>query len=110
MRVYETLTHCMSIEEEVDRKPWYYDIFQYVKNRQYVERIFENDKKTLRKMLMGFFSYREIWYKKGKYQMLLRYLETKKVRKVLEEVHERTYESHVTGHMTINQFMRVGYY
>ena len=26
MRLNETLTHCAQIEDEVDKKPWYYDI------------------------------------------------------------------------------------
>ena len=31
MSIKEELTHCSYIKEEVDRKPWYYDILQYIK-------------------------------------------------------------------------------
>ena len=33
MSIKEELTHCSHIEEEVDEKPWYYDVLQYVKDR-----------------------------------------------------------------------------
>ena len=35
MRIKEGPAHCMQIEEEANRKPWYYDILLYVKDRQY---------------------------------------------------------------------------
>ena len=31
--IKEEPTHCFHIEEEVDGKPWYHDILQYVKDR-----------------------------------------------------------------------------
>ena len=54
MRIKEEPAHCMQIEDEVDRKPWYYDILQSVKNRQYSDHVFENDKRILRRLAMGF--------------------------------------------------------
>ena len=30
MSIKEEPTHCLHIEEEVDGKPWYYDVLQYV--------------------------------------------------------------------------------
>ena len=35
MSIKEESTHCLHIEEEVDGKPWCYDVLQYVKDRQY---------------------------------------------------------------------------
>ena len=32
MSMKKELTHCLHIEEEVDEKPWYHDILQYVKD------------------------------------------------------------------------------
>ena len=45
MRLNETPTHCAQIEGEVDRKPWYYDIRQYIKDQQYPKHASENDKR-----------------------------------------------------------------
>ena len=69
MSVYKALAHYLNIEEEANEKRWYYDILQYVKNQQYLEKISKNDKMTLRKISMRFFSNGEILYKKGKDQM-----------------------------------------
>ena len=33
MSIKEELAHCSYLEEEVDEKPWYYDILQYSTNR-----------------------------------------------------------------------------
>ena len=33
MRLKETLTHYAQIEDEVDGKPWYYDIQCYIKSQ-----------------------------------------------------------------------------
>ena len=48
MSIKEEPTHCSHIEKEVDGKPWYYDVLQYVKNRQYPDHAFENDKRMLK--------------------------------------------------------------
>ena len=32
MRLNETPAHCAQIEDEMDGKPWYYDIQRYIKN------------------------------------------------------------------------------
>ena len=49
MRLQETPVYCAYIEEEVDGKPWYYDIQRYVKDQQYPKPAFENDKRILRR-------------------------------------------------------------
>ncbi|RDX67001.1 Pol polyprotein, partial [Mucuna pruriens] len=50
------LAYCQVIEEEADRKPWYHDIKQYLKNKEYPHGASENNKKTLRRMARGFFN------------------------------------------------------
>ena len=67
MSLKEEPTHCSHIEEEVNGKPWYYDILQYVKDRQYPDHASENDKKILRRLAMGFLQDGEVLYKKGKH-------------------------------------------
>ncbi|XP_006589997.1 uncharacterized protein LOC114371530 [Glycine soja] len=47
--------YCHLVEEELDGKPWYYDIKKYIKSREYSPSDLENDKRTLRRLLMNFF-------------------------------------------------------
>ena len=65
MSIKEEPTHCSQIKEEVDGKPWYYDILQFVKGRRYPYHVSENDKRILRRLAMGFLLDREVLYKKG---------------------------------------------
>ncbi|WRX28660.1 Ribonuclease H domain - like 10 [Theobroma cacao] len=55
LKVREVFAHCLNVEEEVDGKPWYHDIMQYIKHQVYPENVTNNDKRTLRKLAMGFF-------------------------------------------------------
>ena len=54
MRIKEEPTHCLHIEEEVDENLWYYNILQYVKDRQYPDYASENDKRILRRLAIRF--------------------------------------------------------
>ncbi|KAE8654932.1 No pollen germination related 2 [Hibiscus syriacus] len=87
MQVYEILAHCYSVEEEVDGKPWYYDILQYIKNQSYPQNASEIDKRTLRRMAAGYFLDGETMYRRSNYQMLLRCLNTSEARSIIEKVH-----------------------
>ena len=65
MSVYDAPMHYLNMEKETNGKPWYYDIFQYLKSQQYVENISKNDKRTLKRFSIGFFSDGDILYKRG---------------------------------------------
>ncbi|KAK5844210.1 hypothetical protein PVK06_000346 [Gossypium arboreum] len=54
MSIYEVPAHCFSIEKEPDGRPWFHDILEYVKNQMYPEQVNENDKRTIRRMAVGF--------------------------------------------------------
>ena len=43
----DTQAYCLNVEEEYDGKPWYYDIKQYIKYKEYPEGASTNDKSTL---------------------------------------------------------------
>ena len=110
MRIKEKPVHCLHIEEEVDGKPWYYDILQYVKDRQYPDHASENDKRILKRLAMGFLLDGEVLYKKGKDQILLRCVNSSKANKIVEEIHEGVCGTHANGHKMARQVMRVSYY
>ena len=54
MKLNETLAHCTQIEDEMDGKPWYYEIQCYIRNQQYLKHASENDKRILRRLSANF--------------------------------------------------------
>ncbi|WRX23660.1 Reverse transcriptase domain - like 10 [Theobroma cacao] len=106
----ECLAHYSSVEEEVDRKPWYHDIVHYLKFQQYPEQSSKNDKKTIKRLAMNFFLDGDILYRRSRDQVLLRCVDSAEARKIVEEVHEGICGAHASGHMLARQVMRVGYY
>ncbi|WRX13925.1 Integrase [Theobroma cacao] len=110
LEVREVSAHCLNVEEEVDGKPWYHDIMQYIKHQTYPENVTDNDKRTLRRLAMGFFLSGEVLYKKSRDQVLLRCVDVAEANKIMKEVHEGTCGAHANGHMLARQIMRAGYY
>ena len=66
LEVRESQAHYACIQEEPDGNPWYHDILRNIRDQQYPKIANDNDKRTLRRLAMGFFLNREILYKKGK--------------------------------------------
>ncbi|KAA3472692.1 gag/pol polyprotein [Gossypium australe] len=110
MSIYEVPAHCFSIEKEAEGQPWFQDILEYVKNQRYPEQANENDKKTIRRMAVGFVLDGGILYKRGKDQVLLRCVDAVEARQILEEVHEGVCGTHANGFTMARQIMRLGYY
>ncbi|KAK5824285.1 hypothetical protein PVK06_019056 [Gossypium arboreum] len=112
MSIYETSAHCYSIEEdkEKDDHPWYHNILQYIKNREYLDQADENDKKTLRRLAIDYILDGEILYKRRKDQVLLRCVVAVEAKRILEEVHEGICGTHANGFTMARQIMRFGYY
>ncbi|KAK5786660.1 hypothetical protein PVK06_041298 [Gossypium arboreum] len=112
MSIYETLAYSYSVEEdeEKDDHPWYHNILQYVKNREYPNQADENDKKMLRRLAIDYVLDGEILYKRRKDQVLLRCVEAVEAKRILEEVHEGICGTHANGFTMARQIMRFGYY
>ena len=66
LEVRESQAHYICVQGEPDGNPWYHDILRYIKGQQYLELANDNDKRTLRKLAMGFFLDGDILYKKSK--------------------------------------------
>ena len=88
MKSHEHPAYCSFIEEESDGKPWYFDIKQYLKNREYPEGASKNDKRMLRRLAIKFFLNREVLYKRNHDMMLLSCIDAKEAELILKEVHE----------------------
>ncbi|XP_017980973.1 PREDICTED: uncharacterized protein LOC108663007 [Theobroma cacao] len=110
LEVREVSVHCLNVEEEVDGKPWYHDIMPYIQHQAYPENVTDNDKRTLRRLAMGFFLSGEVLYKRSPDQVLLRCVDITEDNKIMKEVHEGTCGAHANGHMLARQIMRAGYY
>ncbi|RDX65958.1 putative protein K02A2.6, partial [Mucuna pruriens] len=82
-------------EEQVDGKPWYHDIWEYLREGVHPPRATENDKRTLRRLAAGFF---------------LSCMDDQEAQEIMEEVHEGTFDTHANGHALAHKILRVGYY
>ena len=110
LEVRESQAHYACIHEEPDGNLWYHDILRYIKDQQYPKIVNDNDKRTLRRLVMGFFLDEKVLYKKSKDQILLRCVDTSKTKKIMHEIHERVCGTHANGHIMARQITRAGYY
>ncbi|XP_019427126.1 PREDICTED: uncharacterized protein LOC109335449 [Lupinus angustifolius] len=57
--------HCCALEVEQDGKPWYYDIKVYIQKYEYPIGASKTDKRTLRRLVMGFSLDGDVLYKRN---------------------------------------------
>ena len=110
LEVQESQVHYACIQEEPDGNPWYHDILRYVKNQQYPDLANDNDKRTLRRLAIGFFLDKEVLYKKSKNQILLKCVDATEAKKIVHEIHEGICGTHASEHVMARQIMRFRYY
>jgi len=104
------LAHCCLIEEEQDRKPWYFDIKRYIKDKEYPQEASNNDKRTLRILAADFFLSGNILYTRNHDMVLLRRVDAREAEQMLVEVHEGSFGTHANEHAMARKILRVGYY
>ena len=66
LEVWEWQAYCACIQKEPDENPLYHDILKYIRDQQYPELSIDNDKRTLKRLVMVFFLDGEVLYKKRK--------------------------------------------
>ncbi|RDY01468.1 hypothetical protein CR513_15197, partial [Mucuna pruriens] len=66
----------------------------------------ENDKRTLGRLVAGFFLSRAILYKRSINWNLLRYVDKQEAKGIMEEVHEGTFDTHTNGHVLACKILR----
>ncbi|XP_057975927.1 uncharacterized protein LOC131163347 [Malania oleifera] len=96
--------------EEADGKSWFYDIKTYIQKNEYPEGVASNDRKTIRRLAMGFFSDGKVLYKRNHDMTLLRCVEAKEVRQVMREVHKGVCGTHAGGHSLAQKILKSKYY
>jgi len=110
MKSHEEPAYCHFIEEESDGRPWYFDIKRYLKTREYPEEASENDKRTLRRLATSFILSGDVLYKRNHDMVLLRCVDAKEAKSILEEVHGGTFDTHMNGHSMARKILRAGYF
>ena len=110
MQSHEDPVYCHFIEEEVDGKPWYFDIKRYLQSREYPESATENDKRMLRRLASGFVLNGDVLYKRNHDMVLLRCVDANEAESILQEVHEGTFGTHMNGHSMARKILRAGYF
>jgi len=110
MRSHEHPAYCHFITEELDGKPWYFDIKQYLKDREYPETATENDKRMLRRLVANFLLSGDVLYKRNRNMVLLKCFDAKEAELILREVHEGTFGTHMNDHSMARKILRAGYF
>ncbi|XP_075084777.1 uncharacterized protein LOC142168024 [Nicotiana tabacum] len=102
--------YCNTIEVEPDGEPWYHDIKQFLKAREYPEHANRDQKRTIRRLSNGFFLSGEILYKRTLDLNLLRCVDAKEAEMIMNEVHSGVCGPHMNGYVLAKKILRVGYY
>ncbi|TYK16440.1 uncharacterized protein E5676_scaffold21G002380 [Cucumis melo var. makuwa] len=100
--------YCMNVGN--DNKPWYFDIKEYIKCREYPYEALENDKRTIRRLAMNFFLSGEVLYKRNHDMVLLRCVDEEEAKQIMTDIHEGICGTHANGHTMARQILRSGYY
>ncbi|XP_070047520.1 uncharacterized protein [Nicotiana tomentosiformis] len=99
-----------SSSSEPDGEPWYCDIKQFMKTREYPEHANKNQKRTIRRLSNGFFLSGEILYKRTPNLNLLRCLDAKETEMIMNEVHSGVCGPHMNGYVLAKKILWAGYY
>ncbi|XP_057948331.1 uncharacterized protein LOC131144003 [Malania oleifera] len=109
IRMHREPAYCI-MTEEADGKPWFHDIKTYNQWKEYPIGAFNNDRKTIRRLAMGFFLDGEILYKRNHDMTLLGCVELQEARQIIQEVHDGVCGTHAGGHSLAQKILRSGYY
>ncbi|XP_057975984.1 uncharacterized protein LOC131163409 [Malania oleifera] len=78
-KLQSELAYC-AVTEETDERPWFHDIKTYIQKNKYLEEDSNNDRKTIRRLAMGFFLDEEVLYKRNHNITLLQSVEVQEER------------------------------
>ncbi|RDX76530.1 hypothetical protein CR513_43467, partial [Mucuna pruriens] len=86
VRQHTKMAHCQQVGEvEIDGKPWYHDDEEYLKRGIYPTKATENDKRTLRRLAIGFLLSRIILYKRSVDSTLLHCVDDCEAQEIMEK-------------------------
>ncbi|XP_057993030.1 uncharacterized protein LOC131174020 [Hevea brasiliensis] len=102
----DELTYYLMMDEEIDGKPWYHDIQQYIKTREYPPGANKNERRMIRRLALGYFPSGEIMYRRNFNGELLRCVDANEAKRILFETHEGNCATHANGHMMAKQILQ----
>ncbi|RDX76481.1 hypothetical protein CR513_43525, partial [Mucuna pruriens] len=92
-------------DENANAISWYHDIKGYLEKGVYPPEAIKNDKRMLRRLVAGFFLSGTILYKRAADGMLLRCVDKKEAKEIMEEIHEGTFGTHSNGHALAHKIL-----
>ncbi|XP_070018064.1 uncharacterized protein [Nicotiana sylvestris] len=110
VKIYDQPAYCAHVEEEVDGKPWFHDIMEYLVKGEYLELANPTQKCTLRRFSNNFFHSGGILYRRTPDLGLLRCVDVKEASKLLEEIHVGTCSPHMNGFVLAKKIFRASYF
>ncbi|XP_055800333.1 uncharacterized protein LOC129869721 [Solanum dulcamara] len=110
VKLYDRHVYYFHIVEEVDGRPWYYDIKRLIEAQEYPKNATSKQKPTLRRMANHFFLNGEILYRRTTDLGLLRCVDAKEVTRLLEEIHAGIYGPYMNGFTLAKKILRAGYF
>ncbi|XP_070054183.1 uncharacterized protein [Nicotiana tomentosiformis] len=108
IEIHKKPTYCAHVEEEFDRKPWFYDIMEYLEKGEYPKNATLTQKRTLPRLANLFFQRRGILYRRTPELGLLRCIDAKEASRFLKEIHIGTCRPHMNGFIMAKKILRAG--
>ncbi|RDY05751.1 hypothetical protein CR513_10391, partial [Mucuna pruriens] len=93
-----TLSAMLQMNQNKEMTIHYHDIREYLEKGAYPPKATENDKRTLRRLAIGFFLSGVTLYKRRTDLTLLRCVDDCEAREIMEEVHEGAFDTHANDH------------
>ncbi|XP_050919233.1 uncharacterized protein LOC127136755 [Lathyrus oleraceus] len=100
IRHFDKPVHCLTMTEESDGKPWFFDIKHYLEKQEYPVDASSLDKRTIRRLASKFFLNGYVMYTRNYDTVLLRCVDK----------HEGSFSTHASGHKMAKKILRAGYY
>ncbi|XP_055826301.1 uncharacterized protein LOC129894655 [Solanum dulcamara] len=106
----EQPAHYLYVKEEPDKRPWYFDIKNYLKIKTYLDNAIFNQKKAIRRMANNFFLSGETLYRRTPNMGLHRCVDAVEAMKLLEQIHVGVCGSHMNGLTLAKKILRSDYF
>ncbi|XP_070019595.1 uncharacterized protein [Nicotiana sylvestris] len=110
VKIYDQPAYYAHVEEEVDGKPWFHDIKEYLAKGEYPELVNAIQKRTLRRLSNNFFHSRGILYRRTPDLGLIRCVDAKEASRLLEEIHVGTCGPYMNGFVLAKKILQAGYF
>ena len=95
---------------EADGEPWYHDIKQFIKAREYPLHAYRDQKRTIRRITDGLLLSGDILYKRTQDLNLVRCVNNQEVETIMNDVHSGVCGPHMNGYVLAKKIIQAGYY